>query len=253
MALHVPDEDLRQYLELGWDDPPFTAEQGGYTPHFTPRAAYAAMISHLDRHVGDVVAKLNELGLREKTLIVFSADNGTTHLREEVDYDFFNSVGELKGLKGSLYEGGVRVPTIVSWPGRIAPGTESDRISGFEDWLPTLAEIAGAQDLVPSEINGISLLPTLFGEIQPERPYLYREFPAYGGQQSVRAGEWKAVRQNMTKGNLEVELYNLRSDPGEQSNVAKEHPEIAERMTRLMETSRVPSRLYPLKPLDAGR
>lgn len=253
VALHVPDEDLRQYLELGWDDPPFTAEQGGYTPHFTPRAAYAAMISHLDRHVGDVVAKLNELGLREQTLIVFSADNGTTHLREEVDYDFFNSVGELKGLKGSLYEGGVRVPTIVSWPGRIAPGTESDRISGFEDWLPTLAEIAGAQDLVPSEINGISLLPTLFGETQPERPYLYREFPAYGGQQSVRTGDWKAVRQNMTKGNLDVELYNLRSDPGEQSNVAKEHPEIVERMTRLMETSRVPSRLYPLKPLDAGR
>ena len=106
VALHVPDEDLEPYLNLGWKDPPFTRGKGyGYTPHFTPRAAYAAMISKLDHYVGNVLRTLDELELADNTLVVFSSDNGTTHLGEEVDYEFFKSVGELRGLKGSLYEG----------------------------------------------------------------------------------------------------------------------------------------------------
>ncbi|MCA9073079.1 MAG: arylsulfatase, partial [Planctomycetaceae bacterium] len=207
VALHVPDEELESYRKLGWTDPPFTRGKGyGYTPHFTPRAAYAAMITRMDRYVGNVLKLLDELKLADNTIVVFSSDNGTTHLGEEVDYEFFASVGELRGLKGSLYEGGVRVPTIVRWPGHVPPGTTSDRVSGFEDWMPTLLDLIGEKTATPERIDGISLAPTLLGKTQEPRPFLYREFPSYGGQQSVRVGDWKAIRQRMTRGNLEIEL-----------------------------------------------
>ncbi len=252
VALHVPDDDLKPYLELGWNDPPFTRESGyGYTPHFTPRAAYAAMITRLDRYVGNVMRLIDELGIADNTLIVFSSDNGTTHLDQEVDYEFFASVGELRGLKGSLYEGGVRVPTIVRWPGKVPAGSVSDRVSGFEDWLPTLLDAVGAVDHVPDDVDGISLLPTLLGQQQPPRPYLYREFGAYGGQQSIRVGDWKAIRQNMSQGKLEIELYDLAQDVGEQQNVANDHPDIVARLAKLMEQVRTPSKDFPLVPLDA--
>jgi arylsulfatase A-like enzyme len=251
VALHVPDEELKPYLELGWPDPPFTRDSGGgYTPHFTPRAAYAAMITRMDRNVGNLLKLLDELGLADNTIVVFSSDNGTTHLGEEVDYKFFDSVGELRGLKGSLYEGGVRVPTIVRWPSKIAAGSSSDRLSGFEDWLPTLMEIVGGADSVPDEVDGISMVPTLLGQPQSERPYLYREFPGYGGQQTIRVGQWKAVRQNMSQGNLEIELYNLADDIGEQHDVSQDHPQRVAEMARLMETVRTPSAIFPLIPLD---
>ena len=250
VALQIPDEDLKPYIKLGWNDPPFTKESGaGYTPHFTPRAAYAAMITRLDRYVGNVLDLLNELELADDTLVVFTSDNGATYL-QEVDYAFFKSVGELRGLKGSLYEGGVRVPTIVRWPGRVPPGTASDRVSGFEDWLPTLMDAVGGSDLIPTDLSGISMLPTLLGKQQPARPYLYREFPAYGGQQSIRVGDWKAVRQNLSQGNLQIELYNLAQDIGEQYNVAADHPELVERLAGLMESARTPSEEFPLVGID---
>jgi arylsulfatase len=252
VALHVPDEELKPYLQLGWKDPPFTRESGyGYTPHFTPRAAYAAMISRMDRYIGNVLNLLDELGLAENTIVVFSSDNGTTHLDQEVDFTFFNSVGELRGLKGSLYEGGVRVPTIVRWPGKVAPGSTSDRVSGFEDWMPTLMEVVGGAETVPANVDGISMVPTLKGETQPERPYLYREFPSYGGQQTIRVGDWKAVRQNMSKGNLEIELYNIAEDIGEQKNVAEDHKEVVTKLAAMMEDVRTPSEIFPLIPFDA--
>lgn len=252
VALHVPDEDLKPYLDLGWKDPPFTRESGyGYTPHFTPRAAYAAMITRMDRYVGNVLSLIDELGLADNTIVVFSSDNGTTHLDQEVDFDFFQSVGELRGLKGSLYEGGVRVPTIVRWPGKVAAGSSSDRVSGFEDWMPTLMDVVGAGDTVPENIDGISMLPTLLGNSQPQRPYLYREFPSYGGQQTIRVGPWKAVRQNMAKGNLEIELYNIAEDIGEQNDLAKDHPELVATLANFMQAVREPSELFPLIPLDA--
>ena len=221
VALHVPEEELAAYHQLGWHDPPFTREQGyGYTPHFTPRAAYAAMITRMDRYIGRLLQLLDELELADDTIVVFSSDNGTTHLEAEVDYEFFSSVGELRGLKGQLYEGGIRVPTIVRWPGRVPAGVASDRVSGFEDWLPTLLELVGGQSVVPDGIDGISLAPTLRGEAQPARPFLYREFSGYGGQQAVRAGKWKAIRTNMNGGNLDIELYNLDADPSERLDVA---------------------------------
>lgn len=252
VALHVPDDDLKPYLELGWNDPPFTRDKGyGYTPHFTPRAAYAAMISRMDRYVGNVLRLLDELKLADNTIVVFSSDNGTTHLDREVDYTFFKSVGELRGLKGSLYEGGVRVPTIVRWPGRVAAGSASDRVSGFEDWTATLLDLTGAADAIPKNIDGISLAPTLLDRPQEPRPFLYREFSGYGGQQSIRVGDWKAIRQNMARGNLDIELYNLADDAGEQKNVADQHPDVVAKLAKLMEQQHTKSEIFPLKPLDA--
>lgn len=251
VALHVPDEELEPYLKLGWNDPPFTRESGrGYTPHFTPRAAYAAMISKLDRNVGNLLNLLDELDLADNTIVVFTSDNGTTHLGDEVDYEFFNSVGELRGLKGSLYEGGVRVPTIVRWPGKVEAGSTSDFVSGFEDWVPTLLALTGTPNAAPENIDGISLAPTLLGKPQEPRPYLYREFPSYGGQQTIRVGDWKAVRQNLSKGKIETELYNLAEDVGEQNNVAGEHPELVAKLEKMMAEVRVPSEIFPLIPFD---
>ena len=251
VALHVPDEDLKPYLDLGWKDPPFTKQKGyGYTPHFTPRAAYAAMITRMDQYIGNVMNLLDELGLAENTLVVFSSDNGTTHLDLEVDFDFFESVGELRGLKGSLYEGGVRVPTLVRWPGRVAAGSSHARISGFEDWMPTILEAVKAKTSPPADIDGISLLPTLLGNQQHERPFLYREFTGYGGQQTVRVGDWKAVRQKLGRGQLKTELYNIAQDIGESKDVATDHPDIVRKLEQLMAEQHVPSKLFPLKVLD---
>lgn len=251
VALHIPDEDLQPYLELGWKDPPFTKQKGyGYTPHFTPRAAYAAMITRLDQYVGNVLKLVDELGLADNTLVVFSSDNGTTHLDLEVDFNFFKSVGELRGLKGSLYEGGMRVPTIVRWPGKVKAGSSNDRISGFEDWMPTMLEVVGGADAIPKDIDGISLLPTLLGEDQPERPFLYREFMGYGGQQSIRVGEWKAVRQNLKKGKIKTELYNIAEDISEAKDVSGEHPELVQQLEAMMAEQRVASEISKLPALD---
>ena len=251
VALHVPDDELAPYLALQWDDPPFTRGSGyGYTPHFTPRAAYAAMITRMDRYVGNLLSLLDELKLADNTIVVFSSDNGTTHLGEEVDVTFFNSVGELRGLKGSLYEGGVRVPTIVRWPNHVAAGTASDTISGFEDWMPTLLDLIDEVDAIPAATDGVSIAPALLDQEQALRPFLYREFSGYGGQQSVRVGSWKAVRQKTSTGNLNVELYNLAADPGEQHDRAADHPKLVQRLTNLMTSERTRSDEYPLPGVD---
>lgn len=255
VALHVPDEELKPYLKLGWKDPPFTKASGyGYTPHFTPRAAYAAMITRMDRYIGNILNLLDELGLSDNTIVVFSSDNGTTHLGEEVDYNFFESVGELRGLKGSLYEGGVRVPTLVRWPGKVKAGSEDDRVSGFEDWMPTMLDLIGKSEAAPTGIDGISLAPTLLGRKQEPRPFLYREFPSYGGQQTIRVGDWKAVRQKMARANslkqVKTELYNIATDIGEKTDVSDQHPDIVARLEKMMAENRVPSDVFPLLPID---
>ncbi len=252
VALHVPDEELEPYLGQ-WEETPFVPEGYGYTPHQTPRAAYAAMISHLDQDVGAIMDLLEELGLEENTLVMFSSDNGTTHLEQEVDYEFFESVGPLRGLKGSLYEGGIRVPMIARWPGRIEPGSASDHPSAFYDVMPTLAEAVGGQ--APEGIDGISFLPTLLGlDDQKEHEFLYWEFTGYGGQQALRMGDWKAVRQNMlgedNEDPLRIELYNLREDIGESRDLAADHPDIVDRMRKIMEAEHVPSPVFPMAPID---
>ena len=254
LALHVPDEELKPYLGQ-WEETPFVGGKGyGYTPHRTPRAAYAAMISRLDKDVGRIMALVKALGLDDNTIVMFSSDNGTTHLEQEVDYEFFHSVGPLRGLKGSLYEGGIRVPMIARWPGKIPAGTTSDHLSAFWDVMPTIAELTGVKP--PAGIDGISFAPTLLGrpEQQKEHEYLYWEFPSYGGQQAVRMGDWKGVRQNMLRRNnpdpLKIELYNLKDDVGESRDVAADHPEIVARIRAIMQAAHVPSKLFPMPPID---
>lgn len=254
LALHVPEEDLQPYLALGWNDPPFTRAVGGYTPHFKPRAAYAAMITRLDIYVGRILDLLKELGLEKKTIVIFASDNGTSHLKAEVDADFFQSVHPLRGLKGSLYEGGVRVPLIVRWPGKIKAGSVSDFRTGFEDWLPTLLDLAAPDAAKPADSDGVSIAPTLLGEYQPERDFLYREFPGYGGQQAVWLGPWKGIRRNMRRKNnpnpLKIELYRLDADVAESTDLAAEHPRITAQIAALMKSQHRTSQLFPFPILD---
>ncbi len=255
LALHIPQKYLKPYLGR-WEEKPFLNRTGyGYTPHPTPRAAYAAMVSRLDWEVGQIVALLDQLGLRENTLILFSSDNGTTHLKKEVDYEFFQSVGPLRGLKGSLYEGGIRVPLIANWPGHVPPGTVTDHISAFWDFLPTVAELVDVP--VPEGVDGISYLPTLLGQPQKQKKheFLYWEFPGYGGQQAVRLGRWKGVRQGLLRRRrgrdpLKIELYDLQTDIGEQHDVADQHPEIVARIRAIMEREHQPSPIFPIPVLD---
>ena len=254
VALHVPDEELEPYLKLKWNDPPFTRDGGyGYTPHFTPRAAYAAMITRMDRYMGNVFKRLREHGLEKDTLVLFTSDNGTTHLKAEVDYDFFQSVKPLRGLKGSLYEGGVRVPMLVRWPGKVKSGSKSTRTIGAEDCLPTILDLLGLAKKVPASVDGISFAPTLLGRNQPERPFLYREFSGYGGQQAVWMGKWKAVRQKILrnkKNPLTIELYDLQADIAESKDLATTHPQIVAKLRKLMAEQHTPSKLFPIAPLD---
>lgn len=251
LALHVPQEELEPYLAKGWKESPLTS--GGYTPHATPRAAYAAMITRLDRYVGNVMNLLDELGLAENTIVVFTSDNGATHIGKAVDVQFFESVAGLRGLKGSLYEGGIRVPCIVRWPGKVEANSKSNHISVFQDWMPTLMELTGAEEVIlPEGIDGLSMAPTLLGEAdnQKQRDYIYWEFQGYGGQQAVRMGNWKALRQNINKGNTNLQLYDLADNPAEQHNVAEDHPDIIAKMEQIMAKEHVPSEAFPLKAID---
>ncbi|MFO0816176.1 MAG: arylsulfatase [Gemmatales bacterium] len=254
VAVQVPEADLAEYRGKLGDDPAYDGKKG-YQPHPAPRAGYAAMVSKLDRTVGRIVAKLDELQLSRKTLIVFTSDNGPTHNVGGADSTFFQSAGKLRGLKGSMYEGGLRVPLIACWPGRIQPGTVNSDSWAFWDVLPTLAELTGAKP--PVECDGISFLPTLLGrhDKQKRHDFLYWESPGYGGQQAVISGEWKAVRQQLkqqaAKGTLITQLYHLGQDEAETKDLAGEHPDVLQRLVQLMEREHQPSKLFPLAGVDA--
>jgi arylsulfatase A len=264
-AFQVPEDSLGEYKGKFPEEKPYT---GNYTANRTPRATFAAMVTRMDRHVGQIIAAIREAGLIDNTIFIFTSDNGPVFdsLAGESS-DFFNSTGGFRGRKGSLYEAGVHEPTIVAWQGHIARGTASDRVVGFEDWLPTLLEVAGAKDATPKEIDGISFAPTLLGQTQPARPFLYREFPASGGQQSVRIGNWKGIRQGMmpqagkAKGkkatpdvapNMHVQLYNLKTDPHETTDVSAQHPDIVVQIEKLMRDQHTPSPDFPFPALDRG-
>ena len=232
LALQVPESTLAQYRGR-WEETPY--EGRSYLPHPTPRAAYAAMITHLDASVGRIMELLQELELEERTLVLFTSDNGATHLNPQVDVEFFKSSGALRGLKGSVYEGGVRVPLIARWKGQVPAGATSSHLSAFEDYMPTLAAVAGVE--LSTGTDGISFLPTLLGdpEAQEQHEYLFWDFPGYGGQIAVRRGRWKAVRRGLKKNaDAPLELYDLENDPGEGTDVAVDHPDIALEKARIM-------------------
>jgi arylsulfatase len=235
VSLQAPQRWVDYYHKKFGDEKPFLG--GAYFPCRYPRATYAAMVSTLDEHVGEIVQKLKELGVYDNTIIVFTSDNGPTY-NGGTDSPWFDSGGPFKSErgwgKGYVHEGGIREPFIVSWPGRIKPGSRSDLVCATWDAMPTFSKVAGLS--APAGIQGISYLPTLLGDTARQRhhPYLYWEFPSYGGQQAVRLGEWKGIRMRINKGNMTLQLFNLREDPSEQHDVASLHPEIVKKMEQIM-------------------
>jgi arylsulfatase A-like enzyme len=219
-------------------------KNGAYGSQDESHAAFVAMIDLLDQQVGDIINKVEELGIAGNTIIIFTSDNGP-HQEGGADPDYFNSNGPLKGYKRDLYEGGIRVPMIVKWPGKIKPGSKSSLVSAFWDVFPTFADIVDAQ--VPKDIDGISLLPEFLGDKkdQKQHEYLYWEFHEKGGRQAVRMGDWKAVKYNVLKNpNAPLELYNLSTDIGEEHNVAEQYPDIVEQMDTTLKSARTPSDVF---------
>jgi arylsulfatase A-like enzyme len=218
--------------------------KGGYGSQQECHAAFAAMVSVLDREVGEIMAKLKELGIDDNTVVIFSSDNGP-HLEGGADPDYFDSNGPLKGYKRDLYEGGIREPMIARWPGHIAAGSTSDLVSAFWDVMPTVADLVGAEK--PANIQGISFLPTLLNRGgQKKHDYLYWEFHENGGRQAIRQGDWKYVSYNVSDPAAQThELYDLANDPGEEHNLAGEHPEIVEEMTQILWAARTESAEFP--------
>lgn len=254
LPLQVPQQYVDKYVQIFGDEDAYIGNKG-YFPNRYPRAAYAGMITYLDDQVGEIVRKLKELDLYENTLIVFTSDNGPSYTGG-VDAEYFNSAGpfpnEYGRTKGFTYEGGIRVPMIVSWPGKIKAGSKSDHISAFWDVMPTFGELTEQE--VPEDIDGISFLPTLFGddELQKDHEFLYWEFPSYQGQQAVRMGDWKGIRKNIFKDNMTIELYDLKSDLTESNDIALENPEIVARIESIMENEHTSAEIDRFKIKQLG-
>lgn len=201
-----------------------------------PDKGQAAMVSRMDADIGRLFDWLKANGLDENTLVMFTSDNGH-HKEGGNDPEFFDANGPLKGMKRAMYEGGIRVPTIARWPGKIAAGTKSDLPAYFGDLMATACGLAGVEP--PENIDSISILPTLTGVgEQLTHEYLYWEFYEQGSKQAVRFGDWKAIRKPMLTG--EIELYNLAEDLGEEKNLASQFPEKVQQAARLMDEAHVP-------------
>lgn len=217
--------------------------KGPYASQTECHAAFAAMVTLLDVQVGEIVAKVEELGVSDNTIIIFTSDNGP-HLEGGAQPNYFNSNGPLRGYKRDLYEGGIRVPFIASWPGHIAKGTSSDHISAFWDMMPTFADLINVNH--PEDIDGISILPTLLGTgSQIEHDYLYWEFHVWGGRKAVRMGKWKGVQYDISNNSdVAIKLYDLEKDIGETNDVSNKHPEIVKKIKLIMKEARTESKLF---------
>ncbi|MGH9630927.1 MAG: sulfatase-like hydrolase/transferase, partial [Bryobacteraceae bacterium] len=207
-----------------------------------PDKNFAAMITRLDKDVGELLGRLKSLGIEQDTLVLFSSDNGP-HKEGGNNPEFFNSNGPLRGIKRDLYDGGIRVPAIARWPQKIRPNQVSDQVWAFWDFLPTAAEVAGAS--APTGLDGISIVPALNGKPLPKREYLYWEFHERGFSQAVRTGDWKGVRPKSMS--APIELYNIKEDIGETRDVASEHPDVVKRIAGFMQAAHVDSELFPVK------
>jgi arylsulfatase A-like enzyme len=235
--LEVP--DLGEYAKTDWSE---------------GQKTQAAMITRMDRDVGRIMNLVKEIGADDNTLIIFTSDNGPHGAAGTLKK--FNAAGLFRAKKGSVYEGGIRVPFVARWPGHIKPGSVSDHVSCFQDMMPTFADLAGVP--APKKIDGISMVPTLLGKDgQKTHDYLYWEL---GAKQAVRMADWKAVRigKKAKRGKRgdggakppAIELYNLADDPGEAHDVADKHPEVVKQMKKTLKEARTPSKLFPNKILD---
>lgn len=247
--LIVPEEDIKPFSGKFGEEVPYHGldsgeyfRKGGYCSQPEPHAAFAAMVTMLDRQVGEIMTKLEEKGIADNTIIVFTSDNGP-HVEGGADPDYFGSAAGMRGYKRDLYDGGIRVPMIVRWPGTVSAGAQSDHVSAFWDFMPTFAEIIGAK--VPEESDGISFLPQLTGRgEQKEHEYLYWEFHEDGCRQAVRKGDWKGIAYDLEHGR-NVRLYNVKADPAEKHDLASEYPEMAAEMDSLMRASHHRAENFP--------
>ncbi len=252
--LRAPDDALAGFRG-GFPEQPFTNAAAdakrtgarpdgpslGYRSQPEPHAAFAAMITRMDRDIGRLADLIGARGIDRRTLILFISDNGP-HREGGGDPDFFKSSGGLRGIKRDLYEGGIRVPMIARWTGTIPAGRVSGHPWAHWDVLPTLAEIAGAR--TPDGLDGMSMTRALRHEPQPSHEFFYWEFHERGFQQAVRMGRWKAVR---LKAGSPLELYDLESDPGEERNVAAANRNVVARIEAYLETARTESDRWPIK------
>lgn len=233
VSLQVPDEYVNFYKGKFEEQPYYGTH--GYASIKYPYSAHAAMITYLDEQVGKIVEKVKTLGLDSNTVIFFSSDNGGSS-EGGVSNTFFQINGDLRGQKRDLYEGGIKTPLIVRWPGHISAGSKSNLLSAQYDLMPTLAELTGTD---PKHTDGISFLPTLFADTQRQErhPFLYFEFGEKGGSVAVRTGNWKGIKNDLKKNkNAQWELYDLSKDRSEEKNVASLHPDIILYMNEIVET-----------------
>ena len=264
VAMQPPQEWIDHYPKA-WDEEHGAYRgQNSYLPHPRPRAAYAAMISDLDEHVGAVLDRLEKHGLTDNTLVVFTSDNGPTHKASDPRWHvggaactFFNSAGGLRGYKGSAYEGGIRMPCIVRWPGQVKAGSTTTVPSYFPDWFVTLTAVGNGKLPADQVLDGVNLLPVLQGKAAPtrEKPMIW-EFHGYGGIVAVRDGKWKALRRDLArkKGKpADWELYDLSVDPDESTDLAAAFPERVKQLETAWLTDRSASPVFRLPIADGHR
>lgn len=252
VSMHPPVKSVEEY-PAEWDDQPYRG-QCGYLPHPRPRAAYAAMISDLDRHVGAVIAKLRACNLLDDTLVVFTSDNGTTHKGADpkfgiggVDAAFFNSTAGLSGFKGSVREGGLRVPMIIRYPAAVEAGAVSDMPGYFADWYPTLC--AACDLTAPAGLDGENLWPAITGKARPEtRKPMVWVYPEYGGQVAVRIGNFKVLREGLkTKKPGKWMVYDIVADPAEAHDLAADRGDLIKQAVTTLREQSSPNPTYPLE------
>ena len=239
VSLQAPEEWINKYKGQ-FEEQPYYGNNG-YAPTLYPKSTYAAMVSYLDAQVGIILEKIKALGLDSNTLVMFSSDNGATFKTGGFDPAFFNSMSGLRGTKGDLYEGGIRIPFIAKWPDKIQAGTTSDLISSQIDFFATVADLNGQNK---TDTDGISYLPELTGKSQNQKKheYLYFEFPEKGGQVAVRLGDWKGVKSNMKKNkNAPWEIFNLKIDKKETVDLAAQHPELVKKFEEIVKKEHSPA------------
>jgi len=242
----VPEDSMKPYRGKLVEDKPFTDKAGRLNEQKETYAAYCGMVSRLDREVGRILGLLKELNLAENTLVFFTSDNGGAARSWDTD-NKLNNYGPFRGYKTTMYEGGLRVPMLARWPGRIPAGRVSPYQWMFMDAMPTFAEAAGA--LCPKDIDGMSVMPTLLGKAQKPHDYLYWENPTFNWKtlkyadgmppQALRMGNWKAVRP---KADAPVELYDLASDPAESKDLAQAKPDVMAKVNGLLKSARTAPR-----------
>lgn len=258
LALQAPEEAMAPYLKLGWPETAYDGKKH-YFAQEHPRAAYAAMITRIDDYVGRIMATLKEMGADGDTLVLFTSDNGAVFPLAGTDPAFFNSTWGLRGFKQDLYEGGIRAPLIAWWPGHVPKGAVDEKMVGaFWDLVPTFAKLAGVpREKWPKDLDGVDLMPALTGGVLAARPDLYWEYHSQGGAQAIRVGDWKAIRNKVaTEPEGPIELYDLKGDPKESHDLAKEKPGVAAEMAAKLKGARVASPIerfnFPQRPGKAA-